>query len=67
MIETILLLLLCKGADEDKDNLLNIDEFKAFLHPEEYDHMRDIVIDEAFQDMDKNGDQLITLEEYIGG
>ena len=38
----------------------------VFLHPEEFDHMKDTVIDEAFEDMDKNKDGHITLQEYIG-
>ena len=31
-------------ADEDNDGALNKFEFKHFLHPEEADHMRDIVV-----------------------
>ncbi len=31
-------------ADEDDDGALNKIEFKHFLHPEEADHMRDIVV-----------------------
>ena len=31
-------------ADEDSDGSLNKVEFKHFLHPEEADHMRDIVV-----------------------
>ena len=31
-------------ADENKDGKLSKDEFAAFLHPEEYDHMKDIVV-----------------------
>lgn len=53
-------------ADENKDGFLNKLEFKYFLHPEEADHMRDIVIAETVDDIDKNGDGLISLEEYIG-
>ena len=53
-------------ADENNDGSLNKLEFKHFLHPEESDHMRDIVISETLDDIDKNGDGLISLEEYIG-
>lgn len=31
-------------ADQDKDMKANKEEFTAFLHPEEYDHMKDIVV-----------------------
>ena len=43
-------------ADEDKDGHLNKFEFKHFLHPEEADHMRDVVISETVDDIDKDGD-----------
>jgi len=32
-------------ADQDGDGLLTKTEFADFLHPEEVDHMKDIVID----------------------
>ena len=38
----------------------------AFLHPEEFQHTKEIHIDEVFEDMDKNKDGIISLEEYIG-
>lgn len=31
-------------ADQDSDLQANKEEFTAFLHPEEYDHMKDIVV-----------------------
>lgn len=30
-------------ADVDRDDVLNFEEFTAFVHPEEYEHMKDIV------------------------
>ncbi len=33
-----------KMADRDNDLKANKEEFTAFLHPEEYDHMKDIVV-----------------------
>lgn len=33
-----------KMADQDGDMKANKEEFTAFLHPEEYDHMKDIVV-----------------------
>lgn len=31
-------------ADQDNDNKLSKEEFAAFLHPEEHEHMKDIVV-----------------------
>lgn len=55
-----------KKADRDGDNKLTKEEFADFLHPEEADHMRDIVVDETLEDIDKDKDGFISLEEYIG-
>ncbi len=55
-----------QAADENGDGNLNKLEFKHFLHPEETDHMRDIVISETMDDIDKDGDGKISLQEYIG-
>uniref|UniRef100_A0A8C1PJG1 Reticulocalbin 3, EF-hand calcium binding domain n=1 Tax=Cyprinus carpio TaxID=7962 RepID=A0A8C1PJG1_CYPCA len=55
-----------KSADRDGDGVATREEFTAFLHPEEFDHMRDIVIQETIEDIDKNGDGKINLQEYIG-
>lgn len=53
-------------ADVDRDEALNKEEFFAFLHPEETGHMRDIVVVETMEDIDKDKDGKISLEEYIG-
>jgi len=53
-------------ADVDKDGELSREEFSTFLHPEDADHMRDIVITETLEDIDKDGDGKINVEEYIG-
>jgi Ca2+-binding EF-hand superfamily protein len=53
-------------ADLDNDALLTKSEFSDFLHPEEAGHMKDIVIDETLEEIDRNKDGVITLEEYIG-
>ncbi|XP_039201642.1 calumenin isoform X1 [Crotalus tigris] len=55
-----------KMADKDGDLIATKEEFTAFLHPEEYDYMKDIVVQETMEDIDKNGDGFINLEEYIG-
>lgn len=53
-------------ADEDNDNALSLDEFTNFLHPEESERMRAIVVQETMEDIDKDKDGKISLEEYIG-
>ncbi|XP_032833855.2 calumenin-B-like [Petromyzon marinus] len=40
-------------------------EFAAFLHPSSFGHMSDIVVTETIEDVDKDGDGVIDLEEYI--
>ncbi|KAK2519350.1 Calu [Columba livia] len=55
-----------KMADKDGDMTATKEEFTAFLHPEEYEYMKDIVVQETMEDIDKNGDSFIDLEEYIG-
>lgn len=53
-------------ADLDKDGELTKTEFQAFLHPEDAEHMRDIVVTETLEDIDKDHDGKINIEEYIG-
>lgn len=53
------------AADSDKDGKLSKDEFAAFLHPEEMEHMKDIVVLETIEDIDKDKDGFISLDEYI--
>ncbi|XP_056143299.1 reticulocalbin-3 isoform X2 [Lampris incognitus] len=55
-----------KAADREGDGVATREEFTAFLHPEEFDHMRDIVVQETVNDIDRNGDGKIDLNEYIG-
>lgn len=33
-----------KNADRDHDGIATREQFTAFLHPEEYDYMRDVVV-----------------------
>lgn len=55
-----------KMADVDKDNKVTKEEYTAFLHPEEYDHMKDVVVNETLEDIDKDGDGFVSMEEYLG-
>ncbi|XP_066599814.1 calumenin-B [Prorops nasuta] len=54
------------AADLDGDDALTKEEFKGFLHAEEMDHMKDIVVLETMEDIDRDGDGKISLAEYIG-
>ncbi|XP_026326654.1 calumenin-B [Hyposmocoma kahamanoa] len=53
-------------ADQDEDDALNRTEFSGFLHPEEYGNMRDIVVLETMEDIDKDNDGKVSVDEYIG-
>jgi calumenin len=53
-------------ADQDDDGALDKDEFTGFLHPEEAGHMRDLVVLETMEDIDKDSDGQISITEYIG-
>uniref|UniRef100_A0A1A8KFW6 Reticulocalbin 3, EF-hand calcium binding domain n=1 Tax=Nothobranchius kuhntae TaxID=321403 RepID=A0A1A8KFW6_NOTKU len=55
-----------KTADRDGDGIATREEFTAFLHPEEFDYMKDVVVQETVEDIDKDKDGKINLEEYIG-
>lgn len=55
-----------KQADRENKGYLSKDDLTAFLHPEEYDHMKEMVIIETIEDIDKDGDGKISLHEYIG-
>lgn len=53
-------------ADTNGDDKLNKEEFTGFLHPEETEHMKEIVVIETMEDIDKDNDGKISLEEYVG-
>lgn len=53
-------------ADADQNDALNRTEFASFLHPEDHPNMRDIVVLETLEDIDKDKDGKVSLEEYIG-
>ncbi|XP_033826685.2 LOW QUALITY PROTEIN: reticulocalbin-3 [Periophthalmus magnuspinnatus] len=55
-----------KVADRNHDGIATREEFTAFLHPEEYDYMKDVVVQETVEDIDKNGDGKVDMQEYIG-
>lgn len=53
-------------ADRDGDDSLTRPEFTDFLHPEESPYMRDIIVMETVEDIDKDNDGKISVDEYIG-
>ncbi|XP_069598323.1 calumenin-like isoform X2 [Ranitomeya imitator] len=55
-----------KQADKNGDLIATREEFTAFLHPEEFDYMQDLVVTETIEDIDKNGDGSVDVDEYIG-
>uniref|UniRef100_A0A915CR78 Reticulocalbin-3 n=1 Tax=Ditylenchus dipsaci TaxID=166011 RepID=A0A915CR78_9BILA len=55
-----------KVADYDSDDKLDRTEYGCFMHPEDCDHMRDIVVQETIEDIDKDKDGFVDLNEYIG-
>lgn len=54
------------AADLDGDDALTKEEFTSFLHAEHADHMKDVIVLETMEDIDKDGDGKISLIEYIG-
>jgi Ca2+-binding EF-hand superfamily protein len=55
-----------KVADYDTNGMLDRTEYGCFMHPEDCDHMRDIVVQETVEDIDKDKDGFVSLDEYIG-
>ena len=53
-------------ADADGNGECTFEEFRAFLHPEEFPRMKDVVTKETLNEIDKDGDGFVSLEEYIG-
>jgi len=54
-----------KHADKNGDLVLVKEEYKDFVHPEESDRTKEILVDEAMEDMDKDENSEISLEEYM--
>lgn len=54
-----------KLADRNEDGVLSKDEFSNLIHPEEAPHMRESLIQETLDEVDKNNDGMISLNEYL--
>ncbi|XP_014234106.1 reticulocalbin-2 [Trichogramma pretiosum] len=53
-------------ADLNQDGYLNPIEFKAYTHPEEEPRMMDIIMKQAMEDYDKDGDSYVSFQEFLG-
>ncbi|XP_066030943.1 reticulocalbin-3-like isoform X2 [Chamaea fasciata] len=53
------------AADGDGDGRLQEPELDAFLHPEDFQHLQDLVAKETIEDLDRDGDGFIQVDEYI--
>ena len=54
------------AADQDKDGKMSREEFVLFQHPEEAEYMEKIAIEEIVDEVDKDGDGLISIKEFLG-
>lgn len=54
-------------ADRNNDSILVKAEFKDFMHPEEAEDetVRGVMVHEALEDMDRDDDNIISLNEYM--
>ncbi|XP_030826323.1 reticulocalbin-3-like [Camarhynchus parvulus] len=54
-----------RAADEDGDGRLEAAELDAFLHPEDFPRLQDLVVQETIEDLDRDGDGFVQVDEYI--
>lgn len=54
------------AADVDKDGYLNKEEFRYFYTPEDYLHMKPVVLLGVMNRFDSDKDGKITFDEFIG-
>ena len=52
-------------VDSDRDGRLDRGEYRAFLHPETEERLGDVVVTELVEDMDSDGDGLVSEQEYL--
>ncbi|XP_060947951.1 calumenin-A-like [Limanda limanda] len=56
---------LFRAADRDADLKADKQEFNAFLHPENHQHMREVLVQDTMDEIDKNRDGFIDLKEFM--
>lgn len=54
------------AADMNKDDQLNQEEFRYFYTPEDYPHMKPLVINSVMNRFDMDNDGKITSDEFVG-
>lgn len=54
------------AADMNKDNQLNQEEFRYFYTPEDYPHMKPLIMSSVMSRFDIDNDGQITFDEFIG-
>lgn len=54
------------AADANKDGKLDMNEFIVFNNPEEHPQMLPIIMQQTLNDKDKNKDNVIDFQEFIG-
>lgn len=54
-------------ADSNNDSILVKEEFQDFIHPEEStnENVRGVLVQESLEDMDRDGNDIITMNEYM--
>lgn len=55
-----------QAADADGDGKCDVKEFSIFLHPGNDDNLKSLAVEETFEDIDKDKDGGISLDEFIG-
>ncbi|GIY49305.1 calumenin [Caerostris darwini] len=56
---------LFKAADVNGNGVLEKSEYSGFSHPEELEHMHQVVYEQAMRKRDKNKDGFLSFEEFI--
>lgn len=56
---------LFKAADLNSDGILDKSEFPAFSHPEEFEHMHQVVYEQAMEKRDRDKDGFLSIEEFV--
>ncbi|XP_034019294.1 calumenin-A-like isoform X2 [Thalassophryne amazonica] len=54
-----------RTADRNGDMAVDKEEFMAFLHPEDFEHMTITLVMDTLDEVDKNGDGFVDVDEYI--
>ncbi|XP_023930230.1 calumenin-B-like [Lingula anatina] len=54
------------AADQDKNNLLDENEYAAFLHPYDYKHMTDAEVAVTLLSLDKDKNGELSFQEFLG-